>query len=332
MCVQWIWMLVLLTALIGCRSSHPLPPPESEPQPPDQGRVEEANRERLPGAPQPSAAVVSGRITISGFTVLSAGGTPVAGGESSTKVLAQLIDPEDDILSATYPGADGTYSLTYTGPKTKLKLRLQFKVQEDVDGDGHGADQIEQAIPLTLPAGLKSSVDVALRKAAEADVEQSLRPAKGLVLLADVHRLDGSGRHVDFYGTFFADGFVVITLDNDRFLEPGDDLRAVDHNRNGWPDLDEARYGDPTLTAATISGVIVSVDAAHQTLMLRDKAGKQTLVIFAPFAAIEPMNAAGEFYGAVPLTPLLAGSAVTVQGWPLPEGFLADWIVVSAAS
>jgi hypothetical protein len=329
--VQLMWMLVLLTALIGCRSSHPLPPPGGEVQPPDHGQVVKYNEERMPGAPQPSAAVVSGRITVSGFTVLSEGGTPVAGGESSTKVLAQLIDPEDDILSETRPGADGTYQLTYTGQKTKVKLRLRFKVQEDVDGDGKGADQIEQAIPLTLALGLASSVDIALRKAAEADVEQSLRPAKGLVLLADVHRLDGTGKHVDFYGTFFADGFVVITLDGDRFLEPGDDLRAVDHNRNGWPDLDEARYDDPSLTSATISGVIVSVDSAHQTLMLKDKAGKQTLVIFAPFAAIEPMNAAGDFYGAVPLTPLLAGSAVTVQGWPLPEGFLADWIVVSAA-
>jgi hypothetical protein len=331
--------LVLGLALgMGCRSHHNgLPTPGEGAAPPSPEQLDQANGQRLAPVAQPASSQVAGRITLSGFTLLDGMGTALDNpGQANGRILAQLIDEEDDILCAKNPSQAGDFTLDYTGPFRAVKLRVLAYVQEDLDGSGQGGDQLQLVVPVSLVAGRAATVNLTLRRGGQADVDPSLRPTRGEFAVCDAYVLDGTGQHATFYGVFFAGAFVVISTDGDRFLEMGDDLRLPDLDHNGWPDSDEAAYNDSLLAATTVSGHVTTVDTANQTLTVRDAGGVQVLVFVSPFCAIEtfsgssaPGGMGGEFFGARQLGVDLIGKAVTATGRMGPGGLVADQIAVA---
>lgn len=312
----------------GCSSNHSGVTPADQPGAPNFIAVDQRNEDRLTpvAGGAPSALGISGTITVQGLNVLTDQAQPVPAGQANTHITAQLIDEEDDILSEMVPGADGKYALTVFSPTLTVRLRVTVKVADDLNGDGIGNDTLTQEVPVQLVTGKSVSVSLRLKRAVQADMQPVLWPTAGAVVLCDLSRTDGNGSLTKFYGTFIAGGFVIISLDGDRLLEDGDDWRQPDANHDGWADPGEAVYGNPTLSTATLSGTVKSVDTIGQTLIV-SRQGVNTVVFLGQFCSIEPFSAMAGFFGEVPLTPSLTGRVVTVQGQLGPGGMMADWVV-----
>jgi hypothetical protein len=318
-----------LALCAGCSGHNSVPGLENQPQAPDMTAVDRQNELRLDPAPggAPNALAIAGTITLSGLTIVDGQGHNVPANRINTGLMAQLIDEEDDILAFKAPALNGTYAISIFSPTLSVRLRVTCNVAEDLNGDGIGGDTLKQDVPVLLVQGKTVRVDLRLKRAAQADMQPVLWPATGAVVLCDLSRTDGNGSFKSYYGTFFAGGFVIITKDGDRLLEDGDDLRQPDMDHNGWPDPSQAVYGNPALSSATLSGVVISVDTVNQTLIVRSQDNVKTTVFLSPFCSIEPFSTTGEFFGAVPLSPDLTGKAVTVQGQLGPGGMIADWIL-----
>jgi hypothetical protein len=334
---KWNWMKlgVVIASLAmlyvaGCSGHHDngLPDPGAGTAP-DLSQITGQNEARLDPAPSgsPSALGITGMITLQGFTVLDSQLKPAPANQINTRITAQLIDEEDDILSTIAPGTDGKYTLSVFSPSLALRLRIMATVAEDLNGDGTGNDVLTQEVPVVLVTGKTIKVDLRVKRAVQADMQPVLWPAKGAVALCDLNRTDGSGSFTSYYGTFFNGGFVIITRDGDRLLEEGDDLRQPDTDRNGWADPSQAIYGNATLPAATLTGIVMSVDLVAQTMVVRGPGNISTVVFVSPFCAIEAYTQATGFFGSIPLSSNLIGKAVTITGQTGPGGMIAEWIV-----
>jgi hypothetical protein len=294
--------------------------------------------------------------------VLDNAGKPVSPAAAAGKVMARLLDPEDDILRTAYPGTTGSYRLDYDKSLSKGKLRLTVRVQEDVNGDGTGGDTIYQTFPVSLVLGRVCKLNVTLAPASKTFLG-SMQAAGGMVLSTGIDQLDANGANATQFGTFFAEGQVVFDQDKDGTLELGDDYSAADPDVNGWPDISEAAYSDSAsmspglgLPFETLSGQVLAVDLAAHTLSVRDTAsGLSRLVLYDPLLCrIEPYvpvtpapgdsggpggNAAGgepgvepmpayDYFPPVPLDTNLVGRKVIINGFTTSAGFQALQIVV----
>jgi len=319
-------LLLLLAAAAGCHGHHGLTPGGDQ-LPPGED-IANYNDGRMQPTGSPAQAVLSGHISFTGF-VLATGALP-GGTGTGIKALAHLVDDEDDILSAPLdPG--GNFTLAYSGPQSDLKLKITAETTEDLAGDGTTGDTIVQTVPVKLQAGFTASVEMAIMRGTKAMMDATLWPQKGAAVVNDMIRQDGNGRGNIFFGTYVADGFVVISTDGDKFLS-AKDLRQPDANCDGWPDASEALYTDPGLVPASVAGVVRSVSVVNRTLLVDNRYGVTILVYLQPFAALELLGTAGYFGAALPLNESLIGRSVMATGRLAPEGLLADWVVVAPAS
>jgi len=353
------WSITLLAVMLlaaGCHESNMVGTPDL--QLPDAGMTYNANVQRLQLASSTRVATLSGTVTITGFTVLDNAGKPVAPASAVTKVMARLLDPEDDILRTTYPGTTGSYRLDYVQSLSQGKLRLTVRVQEDVNGDGTGGDTINQIFPVSLVLGRVCKLNITLAPASKTFI--GLLPSGGgIVLSTRIDQLDANGANTAQCGTFLAMGRVVIDQDKDGTLELGDDFSAPDADRDGWPDDSEAAYsGRGAITPVlgmpfeTLSGQVRAVDLAAYTLTVRDStSGADRLVLYDPLLCsiepyvpvtpepglgsepggsepgVEPMPGY-DYFPPVPLDSSLVGRMVIINGFTTAAGFQAMQIVV----
>jgi hypothetical protein len=336
----------------GCHESNMVATPDL--QLPNAGMTYNANVQRLQLASSTRVATLSGTITITGFTVLDSAGKPVAPATAVTKVMARLLDPEDDILRTTYPGTTGSYRLDYDKSLSQGKLRLTVRVQEDLNGDGTGGDTLDLRFPVSLVLGRVCKLNVTLAPASKTFI--GLLPAGGgIVLSARIDQLDANGANTAQSGTFFATGRVVIDQDKDGTLELGDDFSAPDTNRDGWADSSEAAYSGATpivggagVPFETLNGQVRAVDLAAYTLTVRDStSGADRLVLYdpllcsiEPYIPVTPEPPLGaepggsepmpgyDYFPPVPLDSSLVGRMVIINGFTTDAGFQATQIVV----
>jgi hypothetical protein len=318
-----------LALLAGCSGHSNEPSAGDQTQFPDAGDVVQQIEYGLGTAPGGAlgALGITGTITLEGVTLLDDHAMPVPLAQANTHLMAQLVDEEDDILGFKVPAANGGYTLSVYSPALELRLRVTAKVAEDLDGDGVGGDVLKQDVPIKLVKGKTVRVDLRFRRAVQSDMQPVLWPTTGAVMLCDMTRADGNGSFKSFYGTFFTGGFVIITGDSDRLLEDGDDLRQPDADHNGWPDPNEAVYGNAALEETVLSGIVTSVDTVAQTLIVRGQDKLTTIVFVSPYCAIGAYSVGSGLLGQTLLTTGLIGKAVTIRGKLGPGGIMAEWIV-----
>jgi hypothetical protein len=340
----WVALLVALLAA-GCHGGgNTLINDQNAPGIADATTTLAANDARMPVDDNPQAAGVEGVVKVKGFTILDpadtgepgSGTSAVVGQVGDFQLLVRLVDPEDDILSATNPDVGGRFEMEYTGPVVNAKLEVQFAVAEDLDGDGTGGDTLRHSVPVGLRPGRVAQVNLTLsRQTADTPmgapfpsvVDLELYPESGELMIASYTGQDGNGFHNEFYGINFADGRTVFDTDGDQFLEPGDDVVGRDADTDGWIDSYESDFG-ASAEPQTIAGVVTNVSRANRTLTLTSVEDGTRQVLVDPFTPIEPFTEANEFYGELPLDTGLIGRQVQVFGLPAPDGFLALWIVV----
>jgi len=338
-------VVAVLTALLaaGCHGGSNTSVDQPEPGAPDASLAVTANDLRMPVADDALVAGVEGMLTIEGFTIVDpdapdgpAGASALTSQVPDMRLLVRLVDPEDDILSETFPDVGGRFALEYSGPVINAVLDVQFTVAEDLNGDGEGGDLLTHSVPVGLRPGRVAQVNLTLaRQTAGTGLNKPLPGVADLELLPDTGELllvsysgqDGNGLHNEFYGVSFAAGQTIFDTDGDQFLETGDDVAGVDEDTDGWIDTYEADFS----TAAepqTVFGVVTNVSKANRTLSLAVEGSGAVLVLVDPFTPIEPLAPDDEFYGELPLDTGLIGRQVQVFGLPAPDGFLALWIVV----
>ena len=202
-------VMTLLAAwlIAGCGSTNPTGQYAGIPEFPGADDLTQAHENRLDDAPTMATCVLNGSVAVSGFKLAPASG-PGTGTGGSYKILAHLMDEEDDILSAKV-GNDGSFSFTYGGSKTELKLKITIDTTEDLNADGAVNDQIVQTVPVRLLAGYVATASMAIKRGAKTVIDKTLFPARGAVVVNDVIKLDGNGRDTIFYGSFLADGFAL---------------------------------------------------------------------------------------------------------------------------
>jgi hypothetical protein len=350
--VRYIAVLLALGLLLaGCRQTQFVPAPE--PLLPDADAVYGAGEDRLEPTQNSAEAVLSGQLAISGLTVVDDAGTPVEPAKALSRVLARLVDPEDDILSQVNPDNGGLFKIKITKSLLSGKLVLSVRVAEDLNGDSQGNDLLEQVIPVSLSPGREATLDLTLAPAT-ADVLGDALPQQGLALLARLDQVDASGATALVYATLFASGTVIADRDHDGKLEPGgDDISAPDANSNGWPDSSEQSYAEPApagpeVPFESLQGRVESVSLETQSMVLRLDSGTQRTVHVDPFVSIEPYVAVGpppsegegnggaggtdepsyDFLGSLPFDSSLVGHSVIVNGFSSGVDFYAQWIVV----
>lgn len=281
-----IAILVLVSIASGCGGSSTGSGSTGSPPPPSpvvgSGNLGDANTGRLVPTGDLGTTGVSGEFLVQGFTILDEEQNAVNPGEGGPKLLARLIDPEDDILSVANPGIDGRYELYTTQSVTEAKLQLEFRVLEDVDGDGQGNDLIVQTVPVLLVPGFISIVNMTISPGTIHNLApefQTLDGLGGFSVVVGVERTDGNGEYNETFA-LFPDGLLYIDDDNNEFIEPGQDSFWEDANRNGWPDSEEEGYDGFSISDwVYLEGTVLSVDTAGQTLFL-----------FVDFAEVLPPN------------------------------------------
>ena len=329
-----IWVVVgSLIVMCGCKGGgadamdNALSPAE---------QLEQLSLDRLEGGTDEQTAVVEGLLTLEGMTLLE---PPAEGAAVSQvpdpRVLVRLLDPGDDILSEVNPDLSGDFRLEYIGAALDAKLQVEFTVVEDLDGDGEGEDLVKQSVPLALAPGHVAEVNLHLALA-DQDAPVGASPlgqdvvvaVVGEVLLVQLESLDTNGYHDEFYGVFFSDGFTIYDVDDNQFLEPGDDYLGGDADSNGWVDGLEQGFSAPIAAMELLEGTVTDVSIADQTLQVRLTDGRLVDILVDQFTSIEPLTAESEFYGTLPLDASLIGRRVQIDAVPVTDGYLALWIVL----
>ncbi|GEM_PF-2204452 len=329
-----IWVVVgSLIVMCGCKGGgademdDALSPAE---------QLEELSLDRLQGGTDEQTAIVEGLLTLEGMTLVEPPAESAAVSQvPDPRVLVRLLDPGDDILSEVNPDLSGDFRLEYIGDALDAKLQVEFTVVEDLDGDGEGEDLVTQSVPLALAPGHVAEVSLHLALA-DQDAPPGGSPlgqevvvaVVGEVLLVELESLDTNGYHDEFYGVFFADGFTIYDVDDDQFLEPGDDYLGSDADSNGWVDPLEQGFSAPVAAMEVLEGTVTDVSIADQTLQVRLTDGRLVDILIDQFTSIEPLTAESEFYGTLPLDASLIGRRVQIDAVPVADGYLALWIVV----
>lgn len=295
--------------------------------------IQQANDSRLNPAAGAQLSEVDGKLTITGFTLLDSAGVAVPDGPSAPKASARLLDPGDDILSETIPGADGTFQLSTSEQVSAAVVEIEFRVEDDVNGDGEPKDTIIQHVPVALEPGRVVTLELDLSKGQPSGLDSNLAAAPqgstGEYLVTNFTSLDANGTHEDYYGTFFAAGSVVYDTDHDQFLELGDDVSSSDSNNDGWADSAETLFDSAPAAPATLEGVITSVNTAEQRFTVRQTDGTVVTVNFLTFAALEVLGEDGQFVGPTSLDPHLVGMQAYIEGTQESGApFAANWVVV----
>jgi len=338
-----LWVVAIVVMLVGgCSGGNDAADQMDNELPGGQNQYVVTSSERMPLSDDPSIATVEGLLTVVGFTIVDPGAE--VGDEASAvsqvsdmRVLVRLVDPEDDILSEVNPDLGGRFSLDYLGELSYLKLEVEFMVAEDLDGDGTGNDTLRQAVPIGLQLGRVAQVnlefklngaDLGTAAPIELVADTELLPEEGEMLLVELSSLDANGAHEEFYGVVYSSQQAIYDLDQDDYLEAGDDYVGVDDNANGWIDELELNYDEATAAMVTgFNGVITSVDVAEQTFMLQLADTQVLLMTVDAFTSIE-LSDNGQFYGQLTLDSSLIGRRAYVKCLPIPNGYLALWVVV----
>ncbi|MBN2081743.1 hypothetical protein JW859_05975 [bacterium] len=342
--IRLLWVVVVLTMLVGGCSGGSDASQLDDDLPGGQSQYVVASNERMPLSDDSATATVEGLLTVIGFTIINTeeggglgDGASAVSQVSDMRVLVRLVDPEEDILSEVNPDLGGRFSLDYTGELSFLKLQVEFAVAEDLDGDGTGGDLLSQAVPIALQPGRVAQVNLEFKRNGVSEgmnapielvADSELLPTEGEMLLVELASLDANGAHEEFYGVVYSTQQVIYDVDQDDFLEAGDDYVGTDGDANGWVDNLELSFDEATATAATgFEGVITDVDVAEQTFALHQADGSILLMTVDTFTAIE-LSDNGQFYGQLTLASSLIGRRAYVKCLPIPNGYLALWVVV----
>ena len=257
-------------------------------------------------------------VTVDGFTPAGPVGTPTDMG-----LMARIVNPGDDILSASDESSGDQFDLQVDGD-VAARLEVEFDVAEDVDGDGTGQDKVVLAVPLNLPEGKVATVNMTVKRGVKAsgpptssepgNAEDVFYPTlAGELILVDLTLADANGPKTTFYAVT-PGGSAAFDADGDRFIEAGDDTIYADADHNGWPDTSQSGLESDTATDFTAKATVNAVDRVKRELTLRDSAGTLTNITVDPFASIVPVTSEGTLLGSLMLDQSLVGRELQVYG------------------
>jgi hypothetical protein len=345
-----VWRIVLAAAVLalaaGCSTkSSGDSGPSSQPQLPGQAVVDQANLNRLEKLADNTTYGVKGTLSVKNLTLLNSAGKPVKPGLALSELDARLLDPEDDILAAVKPGADGKFNLAYKSGgavvsraggmdstdtvRTLLSARLVIsgKVQQDLNGDGTANDDLRLAIPVALIRGQAVSITASLSYGDRRYVDPTLVPAVGWFILASLAKVDSDGAAQQLCGVFYHTSTTIFDTNGNNYLE-FTDYSGADTNTDGQVDDFQGNPLDPGVQTVALQGQITAVNPALLTITLHGYNGLDYTLQLEQLTPIELWTTAGAPIGVLPLGTQLIGMYATTEG-PVVSGIVHPWQIIT---
>jgi len=306
---------------LGKQHEPPPPPPPPE-EPAELTEYNEAVAGRVEPWVSPDKGAVKGTLTVEGLTILDPETLePASPADRLTEIITRIVDPEDNIGSIENPDPGGDFIHPDLEPIDFARLQVEFLVAEDIDADGSGGDAVNIELPVSIAAGVQTTVELALlgsslEQFGNPQIPPDSDPPQGVPLKVTYHVLDPRGERDALLGLMFNLRKLVVDRDGNGIFDSGDPVEA-DDDRNALGDASQ----DDFLAGARMSPPVEMsfegrvVDIGDGRLRVFDADAHRMRLVHLNFHVSVLAGLDGR---PLRLTPALVGKRIFVHALALP--------------
>jgi len=253
--VALLWVLAALSCGGGRRppirpetgQEQPTPPPPPPEKPEEVAQYERDLAERMQPWPSAETGALKGTLAVTGLTILDRQTlNPASPTDRLTEVITRIVDPEDNIGSITMPDNGGDFIHPDLVPSEFSRLQVSFVVAEDLDADGSGSDTVNVELPVSIAAGVQTTVELNLEGAtveqfSDAPLAPEYGAPAGVPVKASYHILDSRGERDTLLGLMYDLRQLVVDRNANGEFDAADALDS-DSDRNAFGDSGESDF------------------------------------------------------------------------------------------